>query len=197
VIRNFPTLKKQESLVELNRDKNVIIYIGTLSEARGIMELISAAEHLKGIAELWLLGGWNDQAFKSKCEKLAGFKNTKYLGTVNHEDVTKILNVASVGLCTLHPIDTFKDSYPIKVFEYMQNGLPVLMSNFEMWQGLFCELCEYTDPMNPQEIADKITIMLRNPLRLKEMASKGKTIINEQFNWDTEAKNLEKLYNKI
>lgn len=197
VIRNLPPLKKQGVLVEKKRDKNIVIYIGTLSDARGIKELIATAEYLTGKGELWLLGGWNDEAFKLECEAMPGFKNTKYLGMVNHEEVTKILSEVSIGVCTLHPIDTFKDSYPIKVFEYMQNGLPVLMSNFEMWQELFGDLCEYVDPMNPQQMAEKISAMLGNPSRLEEMSAKGKIVINEQFNWDSEAKNLEELYHKI
>jgi glycosyltransferase involved in cell wall biosynthesis len=197
VIRNLPPLKHNETLTETKRDKNIIIYIGTLSEARGIKELIAAAGHLTGVAELWLLGGWNDEAFRLECEKMEGFKNTNYLGMVNHEEVTKILSEASIGLCTLHPIDTFKDSYPIKVFEYMQNGLPVLMSNFEMWQELFGDLCEYADPMNPLQLADQIKSMLASPSRLEEMSAKGKVVIHEQFNWDSESRSLEELYSKI
>ena len=197
VIRNLPPLKKRETVSEIKRDKNIIIYIGTLSEARGIKELIAAAGHLTGVAELRLLGGWNDEAYKFDCEKMAGFKNTKYLGIVNHEEVAKILREATIGLCTLHPIDTFKDSYPIKVFEYMQNGLPVLMSNFEMWQELFGDLCEYVDPMDPLQLADQIKSMLENPSRLEEMSAKGKVVIDEKFNWDSESRSLEELYRKI
>jgi glycosyltransferase involved in cell wall biosynthesis len=197
VIRNLPTLNNREVLVETKRKQNVIIYIGTLSEARGIKELIAAAEHLVGVAELWLLGGWNDEVFKLECEKMVGFINTNYIGMVNHEEVTKILSEATIGLCTLHPIDTFKDSYPIKVFEYMQNGLPVLMSNFEMWRELFGDLCEYTDPMNPIQMAEQIKSMLSRPGRLLEMSAKGKVVINEQFNWDSESRSLEELYSKI
>jgi glycosyltransferase involved in cell wall biosynthesis len=197
VIRNLPTLKNPEVVGEAKRDKNIIIYIGTLSEARGIKELIAVAEHLTGVAELWLLGGWNDEAFRLECEKMSGFKNTNYLGMMNHEEVAKFLSEATIGLCTLHPIDTFKDSYPIKVFEYMQNGLPVLMSNFEMWKELFGDLCEYTDPMNTFELAEKIKNMLSSPARLEEMSAKGKIVINEQFNWDSESRSLEELYSKI
>ena len=197
VIRNFPRLENQERLVECKRNKSTIIYVGALSESRGIKELIIAAEHLKGIAELWLLGRWYNEAFKLECEKMAGFHNTKYLGVVNHEKVTKILSEAKIGLCTLHPIDTFKDSYPIKVFEYMQNGLPVLMSNFEMWRQLFGDVCEYIDPMNPFELVEKVKAMLTDQARLEEMSAKGKTVIKESFNWDTESKKLEELYGKI
>jgi glycosyltransferase involved in cell wall biosynthesis len=71
------------------------------------------------------------------------------------------------------------------------------MSNFEMWQELFGDLCEYIDPMDHFKIADKIKSMLDNPSRLDEMSFKGKVVINEQFNWETESRNLEELYSKI
>jgi glycosyltransferase involved in cell wall biosynthesis len=197
IIRNFPLLREQDLVTATKREKEIVIYIGTLSEARGIKELINCAEYLGGIAELWLLGGWIDDAFKQSCERLPGFLNTRYLGLVNHEEVVKVLSEASIGVCTLYPLDTFKDSYPTKVFEYMQNGLPVLMSDFEMWQVLFGKFCEYVDPMNPKLMAEKIKGMLENPERLEEMSVNGIIVINEQFNWDSEAKSLEELYSKI
>lgn len=197
VIRNLPPLKKKSELVEAKRNKNIVVYVGTLSEARGIKELITAAEHLTGVAKLWLLGGWNSEKFKLECENMAGFINTNYLGMVNHEEVSKILSEATIGLCMLYPIDTFKDSYPIKVFEYMQNGLPVLMSDFDKWKELFGDLSEYTDPMNPIQIANHIKFLLGNPSRLEEMSAKGKVVINEQFNWDSESRSLIELYRKI
>lgn len=197
VVRNLPPLKKQEILLNIHKRKNIIIYIGTLSKTRGIQEIITAAGYLIGVAELWLLGTWNDEFFKSECEKMLGYKNSRYIGVVNHEDVTKILSEASIGLCTLHPINTFKDSYPIKVFEYMQNGLPVLMSNFEMWKELFGNSCEYIDPINPTQIAERIKSMLNNPTRLEEMSRKGQIAVNEHYNWDSESKLLINFYNKI
>jgi glycosyltransferase involved in cell wall biosynthesis len=197
VVRNFPTFKKQEVLFKIKEKKYIIIYIGTLSKTRGIQEIISAAGHLIGVAELWLLGTWNDELFRTECEEMLGYKNTRYIGVVNHEDVAKILSEVSIGLCTLHPIDTFKDSYPIKVFEYMQNGIPVLMSNFDMWQELFGNSSEYIDPMNPLKIAEKIMEMLNNPTRLEEMSRKGQIAVNEQYNWDSESRLLVEFYNKI
>ncbi len=197
VVRNFPPLNNSCISVKNQGSKNIIIYIGTLSESRGIKELIAAAGHLEGTAELWLLGNWNDESFKLECEKMPGYNNTKYLGIVSHEDVTRILCKATLGICTLHPIDTFKDSYPIKVFEYMQNGLPVLMSDFDTWRDFFKDLCEYTDPLDHVNLAKKVEELLASPVRLGEMATGGRRIINERFNWDSEFNSLLKLYNKI
>jgi len=197
IVRNFPPMGKQDFLITSKEKKSVIIYIGTLSKTRGIQEIISAAGHLIGVAELWLLGSWNDELFRNECEGMLGYKNVRYLGLVNHEEVKKILSEVSLGLCTLHPIDTYKDSYPIKVFEYMQNGLPVLMSNFDMWQEFFGNLCEYVDPMNSFELAQKIKVMLNNSARLEEMSRNGQMAVIEQFNWGSESRLLLELYNKI
>jgi glycosyltransferase involved in cell wall biosynthesis len=197
IIRNFPIISSPEFFTSNVCNNNVIIYIGSLSSMRGIKELITAAGHLIGVSELWLLGPWEDESFKSECELMVGYNNTKYLGLVNHEDVKIILHKATIGICLLHPIDSFKDSYPIKVFEYMQSGLPILMSNFDMWQQLFGNSCEYIDPMNPLKIAEKIMEMLNNPDRLEEMSRECQILVNEHFNWNSEARLLIESYKKI
>jgi glycosyltransferase involved in cell wall biosynthesis len=197
VIRNLPTLKKQNSLNRGIREKNVIIYVGALTEARGIKELIAAVGNFSGSVELWLLGGWSSIQFKSDCESMHGFRFTKYYGLVDHEIVTQYLSRATIGICTLHPLDTFKDSYPIKVFEYMESGLPVLMSNFKMWVQFFENACEYVDPLNSHEIALKIVSLLENPSRLEEMSALGEFMIHKKLNWGLESHNLENLYKKI
>jgi hypothetical protein len=51
--------------------------------------------------------------------------------------------------------------------------------------------------MNPIQMAEQIKSMLISPGRLLEMSAKGKVVINEQFNWDSESRSLEELYSKI
>jgi glycosyltransferase involved in cell wall biosynthesis len=197
VISNFPPLQNCDLFFKAKRNTNTIIYVGLLSESRGIKGLIEAAGYLIGEAKLVLIGAWSDEIFKLECEKMIGFKNINYIGIVSHELINSYLTKAAIGLCMLHPIDTYKESYPIKVFEYMQSGLPVLMSNFGMWNELFGDVCEYTDPMNPSVMAEKIKSMLSNSSRLVEMSEKGAICIQEKFNWDSEAKKLNELYTQL
>ena len=194
VIKNFPPLQNRDLFSKAKRNTNTLVYIGLLCEARGIKSLIEAAGYLVGEAKLLLIGAWSDEIFRSECEKMVGFKDIEYVGIVSHELIDSYLSKASIGLCMLYPIDTYKESYPIKVFEYMQNGLPVLMSNFGMWNELFGDVCEYADPLNPSAIAEKIKSMLGNSSRLFEMSEKGAICIKEKFNWDSESKKLNELY---
>ena len=57
------------------RKKNVI-YVGGLSEIRGIKILIESFEKIKE-AELWLLGPWENQKFRFECQKLKRLEKHK------------------------------------------------------------------------------------------------------------------------
>ena len=191
LIRNFPTiLRKNNYIKNFANKKNIIIYIGTLSKLRGIKELILSTENLKQPFELWLLGDWVNNDFKKECENLIEFSNTKYLGKIDHEDLQEYLIQATIGICILHPLDQYKDSYPLKVFEYMQNGIPVLMSNFNLWKNMFGDACEYTDPLNINMISEKISKLLNNVNKLETMSNLGQILIKDNYNWDTESKKL-------
>ncbi len=59
---------------------------------------------------------------------------------------------------TLHPTANYMVSLPIKMFEYMAAGIPVITSNFLLWreivEGNDCGLC--VDPLGPKAIATAI-----------------------------------------
>jgi glycosyltransferase involved in cell wall biosynthesis len=165
-----------------------------LSEKRGIIEIIKATEYFKNNTELWIAGQWSDNKFQKTCENLNEYKNIKYLGRLNHEAISQLLSNSNLGICLLHPTLSYINSYPIKVFEYLQHGLPVLMSNFKMWEQLFYDNCEYVDPLNVKMIAEKINSMLDDNIKLQQMSIKGINLIHQNYNWEIESLALNKLY---
>jgi glycosyltransferase involved in cell wall biosynthesis len=197
LVRNFPSLLPNSILHNISNEKKVIIYIGSLSEKRGIKEIIKATEYFKEKAELWIAGQWSDDNFRLTCENLKEYKNIKYLGNLNHEDIPILLRKSTIGLCILHPTISYIESYPIKAFEYFQNGLPVLMSNFETWKHMFGDTCEYVDPLSIKSIGETIVKLINDKSKLLQMSIKGINLINQKFNWDNEFIQLNNLYISI
>jgi glycosyltransferase involved in cell wall biosynthesis len=89
--------------------------------------------------------------------------------------------------------------YPIKLFEYMAAGVPVISSDFPLWREIVgkvgCGLL--VDPMNDQSIARAISWIIDNPDEAQEMGEKGRRAVAKYFNWDAEVENLLELYERL
>ena len=85
------------------------------------------------------------------------------------------------------------------MFEYMAAGIPVISSNFPVWQEIIedadCGIC--VDPLKPQEIAEAIDFLVNNPARASEMGRNGRSAIEKKYNWEIEERKLIRFYQEI
>lgn len=198
-VANFPLSNEIESGAN---DKNIspasqnVIYIGGISYQRGIKEMIIAA----GLSDvnLHIAGDW-PAGLEKEVSQIAGWDKVVSHGFCSREKLTELKRNNIAGLVTLLPEPNHIDSYPIKMFEYMAAGLPVIASNFPLWKSIIeknkCGIC--VDPSNPTEIASAIQFLSENPTKVKEMGENGLKAVHEQYNWDIEKKKLIALYNEL
>ena len=198
-VRNFPVLSIiNNSKANENQDVNTfkLIYAGGLTEIRGIYELIDALIDIDHI-ELILLGPWESEAYEQKCRSSVGFIKVNYVGIVKMVDVYSYMKIADVGIATLYPKENYLTSLPVKAFEYMACGLPIIMSNFDLWQKMFNQCALFVDPKDSNDIKDKILRIKNDNLLKKKLGENSITIVNELYSWKSESLKLEALYNKI
>ncbi len=117
------------SLYGIPTEKKVFIYIGILSEGRGIDLCLQAFASEAVDAHVVFMGYG---PLKSKIESLAAeYSNIHLHRPVPHEMVVALVRNADVGLCFVENV-SLSDYYslPNKLFEYAFAGLPVLVSDF-------------------------------------------------------------------
>jgi glycosyltransferase involved in cell wall biosynthesis len=197
-INNFPIL--EELLLDINygsKTENKICYVGGITKIRGIEEITESIRDLD--VTLVLAGDFLENGLREQVSQNEGWNKVSELGFVNREEVKKVYKEAKLGLVTLYPVINYIDALPVKMFEYMAAGLPVIASNFPLWKSIVegnnCGVC--VDPLNSKEISEAITMILSNPENAKEMGENGKRIVKEKYNWALEEKKLTEFYNGL
>lgn len=198
-IKNYPILKEMylPSVADMKKE-NIVTYIGGISKKRGIFTTLQAFEKLEGIS-FKLAGSFLSSEELERAKKLNAWNKVNYVGFIDREGIRTLLNKSKVGLVVLHPEVNYIDSLPIKMFEYMAAGIPVIASNFPLWEEIIkenhCGIC--VDPLNTSEIASAIQWIVDNPKEAKVMGANGRKAIEEKYNWEAESKRLIDLYNNL
>lgn len=199
-INNFPMLGELSSASTVwNKKKSDVCYVGGIASIRGIKEIVSALEHVNSGTRLQLAGNFSEKSVEDKIKESPGWQQVDELGFLDRKGVREVLSSSIAGLVTLHPIVNYVDALPVKMFEYMSAGIPVIASNFPLWreiiEGNDCGLC--VDPLNPKEIAAAIDFLVCNPERAQQMGKNGQHAVTERYNWGIEEKKFLELYSKL
>jgi glycosyltransferase involved in cell wall biosynthesis len=90
-------------------------------------------------------------------------------------------------------------SLPVKMFEYMAAGLPVMASDFELWKSIIetenCGICVNQKDVN--EINQKLNQIINNTELLKAMGKNGRNAVIKKYNWSIEEKKLIYFYKNL
>lgn len=197
-ICNYPILEENTNEPDWKQKKNEICYLGGLTKMRGIREIIQAMQHIPDY-QLNLAGSYSPESFRDSLTPLQGWEQVNELGFLNRQEVIHVLNRSKIGLVTLYPQENYLDSLPIKMFEYMLAGIPVVASNFPLWQEIVkdadCGVC--IDPKNPKEIGEVLQIILSDEERAQEMGRNGRKKVLEKYNWKNEEQKLLTIYAQL
>lgn len=198
-INNFPIVDEWTYKNDWTKKTSEITYIGNITEARGIVELVKAIGLMGSKVKLNLAGPCSEKKLLLFLHKLEGWKQTNYFGNVSRSHVNKLLKKSLAGMVTLHPKKNHLNAMPIKMFEYMCNGIPVIASNFPLWKNIIekynCGIV--VEPNSHFQIAEAIEYLINHPKEAKSMGQNGRKAVIKFFNWHNEEKKLLKFYENI
>jgi glycosyltransferase involved in cell wall biosynthesis len=199
-INNFPMLGELASAsADCEQNRTDVCYVGGIAAVRGIREMVCAMDLVKGCARLQLGGHFTEKAVETEVKTYPGWQHVDELGWLDREGVKAVLNHSLAGLVTLHPIVNYIDALPVKMFEYMSAGIPVIASNFPLLREIIeendCGVC--VDPLNPEKIAEAIDFLVDNSSRARQMGQNGQRAVHERYNWGIEEEKLIGLYVRL
>lgn len=204
ITSNYPVISGMDKEEERQSHKDgefVVAYIGTIGEYRGIIQMIRAVDIINKnhSVRLALAGSFSDSIMESTARSEPGWKYVDYFGWLSHKDVKELLRCCHLGIILLQPIARNLETSPNKLFEYMQFGLPVIMSDYSFWRkdldpyncGIF------VDPTDPVKVAEAICWIIEHPEEAKAMGGRGQDAVKLEFNWEREMDKLLCLYKKV
>lgn len=197
-INNFPLLDELANTSDWSKKQNEVVYVGGITQVRGIEQMIQAMGFTKGV-HLNLAGTFSEKTVEERVKSFKSWTKVNELGFLTRFQVKCVLEKSKIGIVTFLSAPNHIDAQPNKMFEYMSSGLPVIASNFPLWQeiveGNRCGLC--IDPLNPQAIGEAIQYLIEHPSIAEEMGENGRKAVEKKYNWPVEEQKLLSLYKSI
>ncbi|PUE63755.1 glycosyltransferase family 4 protein [Arcobacter caeni] len=197
-INNFPILGELSNETPWNEKKDEVCYVGGIAQIRGIKEIVKAMEFTSN-TKLNLVGAFSEKNVEEEVKTYDGWKYVNELGFLDRVGIVNVMSQSKAGLVTLHPIINYLDALPVKMFEYMAAGLPVISSDIKLWKEIIddanCGIC--VNPLEPKEIAQAIEYIISHPQEAQLMGQNGKNTVLEKYNWGFEEKKLFEVYNGL
>ncbi len=133
VVRNLPVCAQREKTVHREKESGkpkIILYQGAMNLGRGIESAIRAMQFLDG-AELWLAG---DGDITSRLQEMVYEqdldKKVKFIGRLPLHNLHEMTCQADLGISLEEDLGlNYRFALPNKLFDYIQAGVPVLVSN--------------------------------------------------------------------
>lgn len=174
-----------------------IVFLGQIVERKGIHVLIEAMAHLRGAAELLLVGGdWSGPGYAADLRALAIERGVDQVATFeNHRgDVAAILSTADVLV-----LPSLSEARPRTIIEAMFLGVPVVASNVGGIPGLVAdgETGLLVPAGDPRALADALGRLVASPHLRHLMGAAAKRRAAREFDPERTALQYLRLYRSL
>jgi glycosyltransferase involved in cell wall biosynthesis len=201
VVHNYPLLREFATAGTAGEETrgNYVAYVGArITSGRGAMEMVQAMSLLPpGLnIELKMAGAFDPPELPQNLSALPGWRRTAHLGVLGRTELAQMLQQAKAGLVLLHPEPNYLNAQPVKLFEYMGAGIPVIASDFPVWRNIIesagCGLL--VNPLDPGAIAEAIEYLWSHPTEAADMGRRGQAAVKARYNWSIEEQQLLRFY---
>ncbi len=203
-ITNYPIIDENQNHFSFNhyiKRSNRLCYSGTIYPNSQQKYILKALENVKDIN--YTLVGTIDESLFEALSILPAWEKTKFIKRVPKSELLEIYAQVTIGIVVFDysPNVGYKKGTlgNNKIFEYMLAGLPIICTDFELWKEIIdkykCGIC--VNPTNVNEIEDAINYLTNNKEEAYKMGQNGKEAVLKEFNWNTQEKELLKIYKKL
>jgi glycosyltransferase involved in cell wall biosynthesis len=181
VVYNAP--ERSNGLGQRLSVEKTLVYMGTFMPYKNVETLIEATA-LLGDYRLELLSRIAPER-QAELQKLASERNAN---VIFHNGVTDERYRELLESTTALVSASLDEGFGIPIVEALEHGVPVAVSDIEIFREVAGEVGRYFDPKSPESLAETIRQIERKPASAKSLRAQA-----EKFNWDDSAGELLKL----
>ena len=180
--------------VHSKKDNFVVMYHGTIVERHGLNFSLLAFEKLRkeipGLIFKVYGEGDNVQCFLNETKRIGLEDLVEYYGFVQNEIIAKAIQSIDVGIIP-NLRSPFTDlNMPVRIFEYLAIGKPVVVPRTKGIRDYFDECSiNFFEPGNVSSLAESILKIYNAPEQQEKTIQRGINIYNK-YRWDVQRKHF-------
>lgn len=172
----------------LPEDLPYVGFVGSFYRYQGLQCLMDAMVKVRQVwpsAQLLLVGdGEAALELKEQAHRLGLDGSITWSGRVSYEQVP--LYIGAMTVCVAPFRGDRGETSPVKVFDYLACGRPVIASAIPCVEKMFVPGTgvQLVSPDHPARLADAVIALLNEPARRVVMGEQGRRFVECHFSWD-------------
>lgn len=162
----------------------VVTFVGTLKPWHGVADLLEAASLAQTPWRLRIIGdGPEREPLEWRARELE--LNADFRGAVTPERMPVHLAGSAIGVAPYPHLGGESEQYfsPLKVYEYLAAGLPVVASAVGQLPEILAGLGGLVPPSRPDALAAAIDALAADPQRRAELGARGRAQAEARHSW--------------
>ena len=162
----------------------VVTFVGTLKPWHGVDVLLRARAQAHKDWKLRIIG---DGPMRAELDDLARSLgvDVDFRGAVAPDAIPQHMAGTAIGVAPYPAMDTDSDQYfsPLKVYEYMAAGLPVVASRVGQLPEIMGESAYLVPPSDPEALAAALDALVANPVERARVGSDNRRQAEREHSW--------------
>ena len=162
----------------------VVTFVGTLKPWHGVDVLLRARAQAHKDWKLRIIGDGPMRAELDDLARSLGI-DMDFRGAVAPDAIPQHMAGTAIGVAPYPAMDTDSDQYfsPLKVYEYMAAGLPVVASRVGQLPEIMGESAYLVPPSDPEALAEALDVLVANPVERARVGSDNRRQAEREHSW--------------
>jgi len=182
-------------------DRFRLLYHGVINRNRGIGNIVRALEKIeeKDIEVFLMGGGEGVQEVKELIHKFHLEDRVFFHPAVPHHEVPRYINEADAGILPFPLWPGWNVSSPIKLFEYLACGKPVIVTKIPAHTDVLGgrNFAFWAENSSAEDIASAISAAYKNKKNFKELSTQAREFVKMNHSWERQLSRLERFLGSL